>query len=715
MASSSERSYQFGDFHLDPAERLLRRRGEVVPLTPKAFDLLVYLVEHHGRLVEKSSLMAALWADAVVEEANLAFQISALRKALGDGGDREDLIQTVPTKGYRFVGVVTERVPATPPPRVQWRPRPIGFLILVAAIGAPLLLIGVRFLGRLKETALLSPRVVQLTTQTGIEFDPAFSPDGTQVVYSWMRAGCPSHSCGPQSEQAGLWQTVVGSTEVRQLTKAPGLDVNARFSPDGRQIAFVRREDELGKRRIMLVSAVGGPAAKLSDFPAADAAIAWSADGKAIIAGRDPVDDPRGDRGLYAVPLAGQPRVITRATPPTVHVDPALSPDGHRLAFVACRSAVLIRFDCDLTVADITPDLRTTSAPRRLVTMPMISGPVWNLDGKSLIFAGDPDGSQILYLWKLDSNSLEAPERIESAGRDVGEHLAMAQEGRRLGFSRMEDDSDIVRIATGGPPVTLISSSSGEQQGTYSEDGRRIAFSSWRSGTIAVWVAEADGSGPRQLTHGPNRHEASPKWSPDGKHIAFDSQSADGHWHIRVIDAEGGEATQLTFGSENQNIPFWSRDGQWVYFASGNGQGIARVPARGGAPEPIITGGAGLIASESMDGRSIVFQPKEANSPLLERSLAGGPVRQLLPCVQAGAFTVHTKGIYYIPCGAGRDPDPVVHLLGASDHQDRPVFALKAYDAYSGWSLSVSPDGNAMLYSTTVSMRGDLWMIENFR
>ena len=715
MASSSERSYQFGDFHLDPAERLLRRRGEVLPLTPKPFDLLVYLVEHHGRLVEKSSLMAALWADAVVEEANLAIQISALRKALGDGGDREDLIQTVPTKGYRFVGVVTERVPATPAPRVHWRPRHIGFLILVAAVGAALLLIGVRFLGRLKETALLSPRVVQLTTQTGIEFDPAFSPDGTQVVYSWMRAGCPSHNCGPQREQAGLWQTVVGSTEVRQLTKAPGLDVNARFSPDGRQIAFVRREDELGKRRIMLVSAVGGPAAKLSDFPAADAAIAWSADGKAIIAGRDPVDDPRGDRGLYAVPLAGQPRAITRATSPIVHVDPALSPDGHRLAFVACRSAVLMRFDCDLTVADITPDLRTTSAPRRLVTMPMISGPVWNLDGQSLIVAGDPDGSQILYLWKLDSNSLEAPERIESAGRDVGEHLAMAQEGRRLGFSRMEDDSDIVRIATGGPPVTVISSSSWDQQGTYSDDGRRIAFSSGRSGTIAVWVAEADGSGPRQLTHGPNRHEASPKWSPDGKHIAFDSQSADGHWHIRVIDAEGGEATQLTFGSENQNIPFWSRDGQWVYFASGHGQGIARVPAGGGAPEPIITGGAGLIASESMDGRSIVFQPKEGNSPLLERSLAGGPVRQLLPCVQAGAFTLHTKGIYYIPCGAGRDPDPVVHLLGASDHQDRPVFALKAYDAYSGWSLSVSPDGNAMLYSTTVSNRGDLWMIENFR
>ena len=189
--------------------------------------------------------------------------------------------------------------------------------------------------------------------------------------------------------------------------------------------------------------------------------------------------------------------------------------------------------------------------------------------------------------------------------------------------------------------------------------------------------------------------------------------SADGHTHIRVADAEGGATTRLTFGPEDQNLPFWSRDGQWVYYASGHGQGIARVPARGGAPEPIVTGGSGLIASESTDGRSILFQPKEGDSPLLERSLAGGPVRQVLPCVQAGAFAVHAKGIYYIPCGAG--PDPVVHLLGASDHRDRPVFSLKAYEAYAGWSLSVSPDGNAMLYTTTVSMRGDLWMIENFR
>ena len=87
-----------------------------MPLTPKTFDLLVYLVERHGKLVQKSTLMAALWPDTSVEEANLAFQISALRKALGDGADGETLIQTVPTRGYRFVGSVALYQGARTPP-----------------------------------------------------------------------------------------------------------------------------------------------------------------------------------------------------------------------------------------------------------------------------------------------------------------------------------------------------------------------------------------------------------------------------------------------------------------------------------------------------------------------------------------------------------------------------------------------------------------------
>jgi serine/threonine protein kinase len=611
--------------------------------------------------------------------------------------------------------------PAAPLARARsWRPVSRRSLILMtsaAAGGACLLFIGVRYLGGGNESNS-SPsggRVVPLTTQTGIEFDPAFSPDGNQVVYSWSE---------DEQHRIGLWQTVVGSTDVRKLTEGTGNDMNARFSPDGGQIAFIRTQDEQERppwplpggssRRIMLVSALGGPAAKVSDFPAARAGIAWSPDGRTIIAGRDATDDPPGDRGMYAISIAGgNPRAITRAPAPTAHVDPALTVNGRRLAFVSCRSTVPVLFDCEIDVVDVDTDLKPTSSVRRLVAMPIIRGPAWTQDGKSLVFTGDPEGNQSQYLWKVSAEAPGLPERIEMAGRDIGEHSAVASTRARLAFSRLEVDTDILRITLGQPASTLISSSSQEQQGTYSEDGRHIAFSSNRSGPIAVWVAETDGSAPHQLTHGKNHHEAAPKWSPDGKHIAFDSQSRDGHWHVWVTDADGGQATQLTFDAAAQNLPFWSRDGAWVYYVSGHGREVARVPVKGGSVQAIVKGGTGLIASETIDGTAIVYQPIEGDSPLLERRIIGGPVRQVLPCVQAGAFMVHPKGIYYIPCGL--KGDVIVRLVSAVDHQDRPLWTLKAYDGYSGWSLSVSPDGNALLYTSTVNSRADLWTIENFK
>jgi DNA-binding winged helix-turn-helix (wHTH) protein/TolB-like protein len=93
---------------LDPAEHLLLRDGEPVSLTPKAFDLLVHLVEHQGRLVSKDQLLKALWPESFVEEANLTVSISALRKALGEKKGATQYIDTIPKRGYRFIARVDE-------------------------------------------------------------------------------------------------------------------------------------------------------------------------------------------------------------------------------------------------------------------------------------------------------------------------------------------------------------------------------------------------------------------------------------------------------------------------------------------------------------------------------------------------------------------------------------------------------------------------------
>lgn len=108
-------TYRFEGFTLDPAERLLLRDGKQVSLTPKCFSLLVVLVENSGHVLEKEELLEKVWPNQFVEESNLSFNISALRRALGENHDKHHFIETVPKKGFRFIApVVEQKVEASP-------------------------------------------------------------------------------------------------------------------------------------------------------------------------------------------------------------------------------------------------------------------------------------------------------------------------------------------------------------------------------------------------------------------------------------------------------------------------------------------------------------------------------------------------------------------------------------------------------------------------
>src|SRR5215470_15357987 len=108
--------YEFGDFRLIAAQRRLTTRsdGRVIELTPKALDTLHFLVQHRGELLDKSTLIAAVWPNVVVEENNLNQVVSALRRALGDGSGGQRFIVTVPGRGYQFVAPVREIHEDTP-------------------------------------------------------------------------------------------------------------------------------------------------------------------------------------------------------------------------------------------------------------------------------------------------------------------------------------------------------------------------------------------------------------------------------------------------------------------------------------------------------------------------------------------------------------------------------------------------------------------------
>jgi DNA-binding winged helix-turn-helix (wHTH) protein len=145
MAASFEgpaRELEFGPFRLDPARRELRRGGHPLVLTPRVFDTLLALVERRARVAGKTELMAALWPDRAVEEANLTQNVFVLRKLLREREDGARYIATVPRRGYRFVAEVreveeAERPPAPPPTPGGWRTRALlAALVLGSALAA---------------------------------------------------------------------------------------------------------------------------------------------------------------------------------------------------------------------------------------------------------------------------------------------------------------------------------------------------------------------------------------------------------------------------------------------------------------------------------------------------------------------------------------------------------------------------------------------------
>src|SRR5690349_4645512 len=104
--SLERKRFGFGEFVLDADEKVILRNGAPVAITPKVFNLLFVLVEKHGHIVEKATLMDLVWPDSFVEESNLTFTMRQLRKALGDNTHEPRFIETVPRRGYRFVAEV---------------------------------------------------------------------------------------------------------------------------------------------------------------------------------------------------------------------------------------------------------------------------------------------------------------------------------------------------------------------------------------------------------------------------------------------------------------------------------------------------------------------------------------------------------------------------------------------------------------------------------
>lgn len=708
MEKKPRHLYEFGAFRLDADERLLLRAGEVVALAPKTFDVLLALVEQSGHLLEKEELLKTVWPDSFVEENNLADNISKLRKALGEGENGYKFIETVPKRGYRFVGDVRRVSDAALPPIEEYpqsapltgpvKDHRIGSFLrrAVSVIALGILAFGVyKFIAR-SERIATGPKIIPVTSLPGSESQPVFSPDGNQIAFVWD---------GLQENNSDIYVKLIDVGEPLRLTTNPAPDLNPVWSPDGRYIAFTREGEESG---VYLVPALGGAERKMTDIfrerPVYKLSLSYSPDGKYLaIADRSALMEPFSIFLLSTV--TGEKRRLT--IPPTgPHGDdtPAFSPDGQNLAFLRSFTMGLK----DLYVMSLAGG----EATRLTFGNKMIEGITWTADSCEIIYSS---GS----LWKvavaggaLEPLPVFAPNLFQAAISRQGNRLAWRQDMNDLNLWRRE-----INPATGKAeaPVKLIASSAWDGAPQYSPDGQRIAFASSRMGSTEVWISDRNGEKPFQLT---NRGSTSstPRWSPDGRLIAFDSLE-EGQWDVYLVSSDGGTPRRFTTETAEDSCPSWSRDGQWIYFGSARSgsRQIWKMPAAGGEAMQITKQG-GYEGFESPDGKYFYYTKARRTAGIWRILVTGGEETLVLDQHKAGYWrywAVTEQGLYFATAEA--PARPVLEFFNFATGRITPVATLDKQIHGGIWGMTVSPDGRSILYSQYDQRGSDIMVMENFR
>ena len=595
----------------------------------------------------------------------------------------------------------------------------------------PLVLAGAAYLAwRTSRAATNSEplRADALTTFSGVERYPSLSPDGDEVVFTWN---------GPKQDNEDVYVQRVGSGSPLRLTMDPASDFNPVWSPDDRWIAFLRGNSAgpMSSVRfdLVLVPPLGGPERRLAEIRAREVAwpvqtyLAWCPDATCLVV----TDSPGGEKpdALFIVSVeTGEKRQLTHPRLPALgDASPAVSLDGRALIFRRTTSYSIgelyrLALDAGMTAAG-EPQLVTTAA--------------FNADHPAWLPAGD----EVLVsargsLWRVAISGGKPPARVPFVGED-GMSPTLSRPGpdeaMRLVYARSFIDDNIYRLdfaapgeAAVGPPTVAISSSRGEIHPRFSPDGRRVVFTSARSGTWELWVSDPEGGNAQRLTSMDTTNTGGPNWSPDGRWIVFGSDQA-GQFDLYRIAATGGKPRRLTSHPAFEQGASFSRDGRWIYFASNRtGQfQIWKMPAEGGGPVQLTRNG-GWWGAEAPDGAhfyyiDIPMTPK----PLWRVPATGGAPERVLDGVVGWFFDVAPTGIYYAdrasraeadrPAGASR-----LQFYDFATRRSETVarpgvigFAGKLEEI--GFAPGVSPDGRTILYSRVDSTVDDLMLVENFR
>jgi Tol biopolymer transport system component/DNA-binding winged helix-turn-helix (wHTH) protein len=641
--------YEFGPFHLDATKRVLLKEGEPLKLFPKEFDTLLALVERSGEVVEKDDLMQRVWQNTIVEESNLATNISHLRKLLGESRNQHEYIVTIPGRGYRFVAGVRqafdevivhektrvtveekeseseepekqpgehENLTALSPaqPAITVRTKWPGSYVLLT--GAALLLAAVAFgsyrlFKSLKDGA--SPfKAIKLTklTNSGRATLAAISPDGRYVVH-----------VSKNTEGESLWLKQVATQSNVQIAPPSAHSYwGLTFSPDGEYIYCVTAQLNKGDTALSVIPVLGGPARQLPIGP--HGPVRFSPDGRSLAF----VDGRRDVFHLYVADINGDAaRIVATRTSPEKFIDigigPAWSPDGDEIACAIRKYDGAGYFDSVIAI-------RVADGTERPLTSRRWSGVdqiAWLPNDAGLVMSARESAATPFQIWQLTKSGADI--RLTN---DLNEYRGVSYNATTNSVLAVQ--TNVVSGVWVMPSRDLTKPHAEQEQYPINQDdaiqiasatGRlhdvawtndgRVVYVSQASDGSNIWVWEPGATAPRQLTlDARNVHGVAV--SPDGKYLVFSSDRA-GTYNLWRVEMTGGELTRLTSG-DGEISPRFSPDGGWVVFQSGyqTGAKVWRIPVNGGdairltetrAQKPDVSPDGKLIAYHTLDSEAV--------------------------------------------------------------------------------------------------------------
>ena len=760
--------YEFGRFRLDPAERLLLRDGQAVPLAPKVFDLLLVLVERHGRLVEKEELMKSVWADSFVEEANLSVKMSALRKALGESPGEVQFIETVPKRGYRFVATVNEGKDkkiartlqesgdsnviregekasnineheaqhaseqnslATTPEYIEpLRSRNSNNSLskkqpnLGGAFALAILIIALAVIGyalytiskRNRPTAFHAMKMTPLITG-GKASNATLSPDGKYIAYVIGEAGHQS-----------VWVRQVAAASNVQIIPPADVEYSGlTFSKDGNYIYSVRTEKNSGLGHLYQLPTLGGTSKKL--ITDVDSRISLSPDGKRLVFIRFSPPEKLSTLVVANADGSAEQRLAARQGSEgfgQYGAGPAWSPDGK---IIACTA---INHDANgnyLTIVGVRVDNgeqypitveRWTDVGRR-----DDSHIAWLHDGSGLLTTITDPASLSAQIWLVTYPGGEA-RRITNDLNDYHNISLSADSAAMIAVHTVRISS--LWVAPNGEAALARQLATDQFNGgtepAWTPDAKvartpdgGIVFTSNKSGKQDIWIMDADGGNHKQLTIDAGAN-FSPTVSPDGRYIVFASNRA-GSPNIWRMDMDGGNPKRLTSGSYD-NWPRCSPDGKWVFY-SGLSFGkpmVSRVPIDGGDSVRLSEKFLGHPAV-SPDGRMVACtylneQQPESPMKIAVVSSESGEIVKILDrapnTVSFYGWTADGRAVMYIVTNNG------ISNIWSQPIDGAPPKQVTDFNSDQIFQFEWSRDGKSLLCSRGVET-SDVVLISNFR